>query len=157
MHAGDGTGVTLGRKLLQFDTSLYDQLTTAILNGDISAAQSLIAQGSRRGQTGAIATALSTAAANVSSLACQCPCFPAHLLLQLAALLVTKYHLNLTLKRTEKKCKFAYGGFMRRVKVMQPRKQSLEQFPRVPQLLQFLRLLPRQVECEGLICLICDL
>jgi menaquinone-dependent protoporphyrinogen IX oxidase len=45
--------------------SLYEQLTQALLSGNINAAQNLITQGSRQGQTGAIATALSTASANV--------------------------------------------------------------------------------------------
>ncbi len=57
-----------GRQLLQFidANTLFDQLTTALLNGDITTAQRLINQGSRQGRTGAIASALSTAAASVS-------------------------------------------------------------------------------------------
>jgi hypothetical protein len=86
--AGDHTQSHRGRKLSQFgnffggfgfsssQSSLYDQLTNAILNGDITTAQNLIKQGSQTGQTSAIATALATASANVSNRAVSVPLLP---------------------------------------------------------------------------------
>lgn len=62
------------RQMLQFDTSLYQQLIQAFNSGNIGAATDLIAQGTKQGNTGAVATALATASASVRISAFQMTC-----------------------------------------------------------------------------------
>ena len=81
--------IAAGRALLQgggtLDATTYQNLVNALLNGDTNTASNLIRDSTQRGDVGAVATAIATAAATVRQQPCtQRPMQGSHLLLRLA-------------------------------------------------------------------------